>query len=473
MNAALLFTIMGVSINATHAASPLDDPVREIVSHSQTAPSRGPSDQATGSERRGPYAPDPDHIWNRLYRAFYVRVGPDGQEYGYDELDLLVWRSSEHLLTDSSHEQAVALLDEFLSTNAETLVKQPLKLAILQRDLWAVFDWLTEPFGKHPRQRRELLRRLAQVIQRLALTKNQIRALPDNYAAVAAKGYATRPDASSPGKPYLPPDLMKPDGAWVTLAANGGPPIAPNHLGHFGGRSLFWAFIRLPDGREATREYLSTLHAFPDPWGKVDLERKGVRERMFKHPHGPFFSISESPDLPQFPVGTQVAFLRQMMLIDRDCELVPSPLTEAVQIRVYQAIPTTRSESTPNDQFYYEFKLRRKDLFSGEGGGLHAVGPDECEFCQFQCHDFDPFEKKRPGEPLRRRLILQSCRTCHSAPGVYSFFARSRFVGLPGRPPANLGEFRRDWEERVTIYHKRQQYSWGLLQGLWQHSPER
>jgi hypothetical protein len=35
----------------------------------------------------------------------------------------------------------------------------------------------------------------------------------------------------------------------------------------------------------------------------------------------------ESPDLPQFPVGTQVALLRQMMLLDRDCELVPGPLT--------------------------------------------------------------------------------------------------------------------------------------------------
>ncbi|MGH9907360.1 MAG: hypothetical protein ACRD8U_17460 [Pyrinomonadaceae bacterium] len=40
------------------------------------------------------YHPDPDHVWNRLHRSFYLRVGLDGHEYGHDELDPLLWSTS-------------------------------------------------------------------------------------------------------------------------------------------------------------------------------------------------------------------------------------------------------------------------------------------------------------------------------------------------------------------------------------------
>jgi hypothetical protein len=33
------------------------------------------------------------------------------------------------------------LLDELLHTDAENLIRDPVKRALLQRDLWAVFDW--------------------------------------------------------------------------------------------------------------------------------------------------------------------------------------------------------------------------------------------------------------------------------------------------------------------------------------------
>ena len=50
------------------------------------------------SEKWRLYDPDPNHIWNRLYRSLYMRLGPDGREYGYDELDPLLWPSTKYLL---------------------------------------------------------------------------------------------------------------------------------------------------------------------------------------------------------------------------------------------------------------------------------------------------------------------------------------------------------------------------------------
>jgi hypothetical protein len=42
--------------------------------------------------------------------------------------------------------------------------------------------------------------------------------------------------------------------------------------------------------------------------------------------------------LPQFPVGTQVALVRQAIVIDDRGELEPTAQTESVQLRVYHAI---------------------------------------------------------------------------------------------------------------------------------------
>src|ERR1700682_4831598 len=83
------------------------------------------------------YDPDPNHLWNRLYRALYQRVARNGKEYGYDELDPILWPTSKYLLTGPSYQEASTLLDEFLATHAEKAIKDPLKRVIFQRDLWA------------------------------------------------------------------------------------------------------------------------------------------------------------------------------------------------------------------------------------------------------------------------------------------------------------------------------------------------
>jgi hypothetical protein len=222
------------------------------------------------------YDGNPAHAWNRLYAALRVREDSRGNRYGEDSLDPMLWRESEHLLSQPSHGLALRTLDEFLRTHAETLIQDPLKRAMLQRDLWAVFDWSVQQYSSIRRpaysdEKRALQVRLAGVLRRLALTKEQIKSLPDNYAqAVASGAFAAQYDPAQPQQTFLPPDLFDPRGPWVCITPNpesladGG--VAKLHLGSFSGRSVFLVFVRLPEGRQATLNYFQTLWNFAQPW---------------------------------------------------------------------------------------------------------------------------------------------------------------------------------------------------------------
>src|SRR5205823_2578127 len=128
-------------------------------------------------------------------------------------------------------------------------------------------------------------------------------------------------------RPFLPPDLFRRDGPWVELHDHL-TPIAPRHVHDFGARSAFRVFLRLPGGRKATLGYLTKLRDFPRTW-VPDLSND--RDRRTK--------LKLNPDLPQFPVGTQAALVRQMLLIDKGGRLAATHVTESVQFRVYRAIP--------------------------------------------------------------------------------------------------------------------------------------
>src|SRR5208282_844641 len=96
---------------------------------------------ARASDRVSPdestiYDSDPKHLWNRLNETLFLRTAPDGKQYGLNELDVLYWFTTKHLLAEPSHSQAVGLLDEFIQGHGENLVRDPLKRALLQRDLW-------------------------------------------------------------------------------------------------------------------------------------------------------------------------------------------------------------------------------------------------------------------------------------------------------------------------------------------------
>jgi hypothetical protein len=393
-----------------------------------------------------------------------MRTARDGTEYGLDELDPLVSPESTHLLRGPRHGQALAVLDEFLAGNGEKLIADPLRRALLQRDLWAVFDQWADPPDPEGETRRDLLRprrelqnRLVQVIRRVALPAEHIEALPDNLAAaLEARAYPACYDPAKPEAPFLPP--LRGDGDWVLLASEAGW-LAPDHTETFRGHSAFLVFLHLPGKRQATLDYLEKLRRFPNP--------------RLAGPGRPL-----NPALPQFPAGTQVALVRKMLLIDADGRLRPTRLTESVRLRVYRDVPW-RDERPLSLQDFYELDLRRKDLFAGKAGGLDPTGPEDV-FA-------DPFFRQRinrepdmdwdPAEPPPTRQArggLIACGSCHggcsdSGPGIFSVPSIVHAARLSDLGPATApGEKTPIPKDLLPIAWKRQQYSWGLLQGMWE-----
>jgi hypothetical protein len=310
------------------------------------------------------YDTDPDHPWNRVFRQLFRRTSADGQEFGAGELDPLLWFDTTYLMTGLSHRETLQVLDEFLSADADDLVRDPLKRAMFQRDLWAVFDWsssLEEPYAM---ERKALQARLAEIMMRVALSKEEILALPDNYAlAVKSAAYPAVFQEDQPGTAFLPADLLQPGTGWIVVGREGGP-TAMTHTEAFPffGRAVFFVFVRSPDGRAGTLEFIDVLNRVLNPLT---------------------------------PVGTQVALVRRMLLIDDKGKLVLSPLVETVQLRHFGP-----------SQSFYEFEMDRKRLFDSQAGGLV---PNDNLFILFMGHG-DVFENPLPEA---QAAIPQICKACH------------------------------------------------------------
>jgi hypothetical protein len=421
------------------------------ASVSAVANSKGrPQEAETGGSAL--FDANPNYSWNRVYRCLMARTSSDGREYGEETLDPLLWWNTKHLLTGDSHRRALVCLDEFLRTHAERQVRDPIKRAICLRDLWAVFDWSADDKGNYESQRRELQIRLAEVLRRLAPEPKEIASLPDNYAeAVRQKVYAADYDPADPQRPFLPPDLFDPRGPWVCFTLRGYGPVATQHVVAFGARSRFLVFMRVPGARAETLSYLRKLWAFP--------------ERLM---------VDDSPNrsVPQFPAGTMVALVRQMNLFDKNGNLVATPVTESLQVRVYRSVTANpgvtnvHSGTVSRDQEFFEFRLDRRALFAGKPG-LLAIGRAEEEFPVFSTQGEDAFETP----PARQSHILQSCPACHGDSGIHSLRSKEQIVRMREHAAQDVVDDLHFgpiyWEAEETLSLKRSQYNWGLLNGYW------
>ena len=243
-----------------------------------------------------------------------------------------------------------------------------------------------------------------------------------------------------------------------------GRPVAPSHVASVSGRSVFQVFISLPQRKPSTLDYLKRLSEFPKPWLR---NRDNLAE------------VLPNPQLPEFPVGTRLALVRQMMVIDQPGDLIPTSIVESVQIRVHRTIPQEIPDNLNTDHNVAsesldvcEFKLSRAKLFAGDSGGLRAVTHDEREFPLFQSHGIDLFEEVMP-ESLDRHLrpVLGSCASCHFRPGIHSVLSR-----IPSIVSLRVRDVRRnlvpssnsDYEARNTVLWKQSQDSWKRLREMWQ-----
>jgi hypothetical protein len=398
------------------------------------------------------FDPDPNHPWNRLHRFFYVRALAKGGAYAYDGPDAPLGRRGSEpdtfLIAGESHDRAIRLLSDFLKAKDDEHVNDPLERALLQRDLWYVFDGLMEQLywypdsaeavakGKRP-QRRAVQKRLAQLMRRLEQPAARLQGLPDNYAlAVKSGAFPTTFDPKRPQQPYLPGDLRL-DGKsdWVAIRSRSTAFSAPEHAKFLQGKSVVLSLLRLPGGRKETEDYLAGL---PNErvQGFVDL-----------------------------PAGSQVALVRRMLLPDDKGGLQATPVTESVQVRIFPA------HAEPS---VFEFTLDRGGLLSGRGG-LRALTAEDIDYFGFG--DFG-----ESGEPLRPRdgreraprHLLLNCRSCHGSRDDRCdrlFSINTLFPG--GQSSQYEGAARTDLAAQVslTVRHKTESVSWGLLQGLRETTP--
>lgn len=404
------------------------------------------------------YDPDPNHPWNRLRECLFVRRSPDGQAYGADSLDPLLWDKTKHLLTGESHRRALRCLDDFLNAHAENSIQDPVRRAVFQHDLWSVFDWAAMGQDRLPPNGKALLSRLARLMQRVALTAEQIGRLSDTYQeAVDSREFAADYNPAQPARPFLPA-LFRADGPWICLSGYSSGPTASMH---FTGRSRFFVFMRLPGGRAQTVDYVHRLRALGEsPLIKGDSPGEYLNLR-----------------LPQFPVGTQVALVRQMILIDSAGKLAPTSMTESVQIRVYHAItPGTRYINNINgpschDQDFFEFRLSRRALFARHDGGLSAVQPGEMEYPVLFTQGIDPFEFSKSALARPNSIILDFCRGCHNDSGIHS--VQSRLHWMPQTEHDSGSQWDPsliraiEWETVQTIARKQRQSEFTVLRHYW------
>ena len=212
--------------------------------------------------------------------------------------------------------------------------------------------------------------------------------------------------------------------------------------------------MRLPEGRDATLTYVSKLRPQP-PLIATSVSRPELLNLA----------------LPQFPAGTQVALLRQLIAIDREGNLVPTRLTESLQFRVYRTItpgtPYMHYVNGPSshDQDFFEFRLSLPYLLANVSAGLRAIGPAETEFATFSTHGRDAFEAVNPRET--QGVILARCRACHGDSGIHSVQSRMQWMQHASGDPS--GGHQADcigWETKVTIARKQEERDFKLLKTL-------
>lgn len=400
-----------------------------------------------------------------LDRTVMLRVGGDGKTYGRNEVDPLLWSGSNYFTHGASRDRLRAALATVQGmSDAEIGRCPPAQRALVQNRVWTVFDHVLAR-QKTPNTNRDLLHALAHVIEKLALTEQELGAISDPlHEAIVSGRFPAEPTSEGGPTVFLPPDLGP------AFSHAGGQAIARHHLRTFGGRSSFALHVKMPAGGPDPAAYFKAVSEFPQPWswnkaGLVVLNR----------------------DVPQLPAGATVALVRRLAVVRRDGRWAVSPLVMSVQLRRYHVTdwPTVekrRAERTDGMtghlQSFTLFELETENIGAGyrtgaEGsGGLRPIEESEKRFGFFFAHGFDQVE--RSGDyhfpnfvPGPQHEPLKTCSMCHSGVGLQSlnslgFIDVEHTVPLPRLIAADNGanpEREAGWKETRA--------EWGALMMLW------
>ncbi len=388
-----------------------------------------------------------------LSASIMEREATDGKKV-VGGVDPLLWWSSRYLLEGPSHTRFVRALDAFNAlTDAQVDAIPPLHRAVLQRQLWFVFDWFV---GKYRRPAEPiddgLKKKVVAALKKAALSKEQIATLPNPYETTAkSKRYPSDYDPEQLFEPFLPSDLFAEKGSWICL----NPDFEEAAFAEIHGEDQMWRaaftiFVSLPGGREATQGYLQKLEEFKLPF---DTGRGGQMH----------------PKTPQFPEGTRWALVRRGLLITSKGEIVSSPLVEGVQLRAFHLILPSFNPEKPEQSgiAVAKLNLHAVQVLAGADPILRAL-PGETNMPDLlgtRGHD-DPFpdlaKSNVPTEGLR------GCSSCHSRrPGIHSVVSRNLLfrVHVKATPLFRTGN--PSQSHKFAIKKKTKSPSWKALRECW------
>ena len=412
-----------------------------------------PADYRSGSlERDEPqpvYADVPGDSWNRIFYQLFTRTvstrlsGEFPDALPLTSFPIMGFRSfavSTHLFQriEGGDRAIDPLYPSFLSSlGARQVFDEPryslfcraledafgeegrrsvIARALMQSDLWSAFDIIYRfRDSKQLDERREkLLTTLARLIRKIALTEDEIGAVPDNYTAVS--------------RAYQLPDLFQEDSDWTEVQ---------------------WIPNRLHD-RNA--DFRRVAHVFIKP-----VSPAGDKQR--------FLNDLRREDLLPHSVLDGVALVIRLLVIDRNGKVVPTRLVAEVQFRLFQKDRNGALVKTELEQ--YELS-RRLSVTSAASGGLTRVSETAPAYLPASGNDYG-FASRQLGEQALYAPILANVRTrcvaCHGdgAESVFTF----RMHGMDPQLSVRQIEARFDDDcARYVASQKLKRQDWTALRAM-------
>lgn len=442
------------------------------------------------------YDTRPEHLWNRLFAALYIRPSelPGRPEYprdatlldawdhklrvgalplgpvvkrieGGDIPGFPAWAKTRYYAEPATFQRVERLLNEFLEARGERLIEDPLRRAFFQRDLWAVFDHLV---GQNIARFNDpdLTRRRSTVpnyhVNTSGTADHELgpKELQADPAAIGRRETLCRKLAVIIKRLALPKSVITalPDNYTAAIRS-----------GRFPSQHDF----------DPKRNYLPPgLLTQPDQWVEIDTSPEPLRRhqeegqqtllgwsirgrsyyRVFwRFPAGrrsveDYLAylqrdgvdwertgrqghIVMKPDIRQIPVGTEAAIVQFMVALDEHLAPVPTPVVELVHLFVYKNVDGAADPQTNTGRglIAAQYAARRRLLFDGlKQGGLERPADDAPTYRVLANGSQDW------GAFGRQQAVAQTCLHCHmhdrKKVGVYSLNSISCYAPDQGMP---------------------------------------
>jgi hypothetical protein len=268
------------------------------------------------------------------------------------------------VLSDSAYPEFTAALRDALN---ETVQRSITARALMQSDLWGAYDacfpaFLPDDERKLGERRRATLDLIGRLIRKIALTPDEINALPDSYSSVVRQQSF--------------PDVFARGNGWIEVA---------------------WFLPRRHDGaadfRRASRVFLKPAHP----------------------PHDIRKFLEAQANTPEDPSALEgVALLTQLLLIDSDGNLKSTMFTSEAQVRLFVRSGTTSLKTSIRVcEISRKIFLQNPEwgglVIQGEGAPAYLSNGGSYGFAEGQFMSGLP---SGIGEPIQVKLRTR-CALCH------------------------------------------------------------